>query len=281
MADKWDDDDDDEWDVDDDDLDKRLGLKGGAGGNNTAAAALFDDEEDLAVTEKALRDKVSLTKLKKKGNALAEKKAAEAARKEEEEIARRAVELEAEAEASLSPEEFRALQRRQVEDADHALTNDLFGGGGGGGGGGDSGGGSSAAVPQAAAVASSSAAAASDKVVIKDMKDHLKHARKVAECLREHGQIHLSTAFFKECLTQSEHVLDDDAVAELIKTLNVMKNDMVAAAKRKVKGQAQKSKKVDKVQAAQARKIQVETFGDNDQYDNYDQMGEQYEDSFF
>jgi hypothetical protein len=75
--------------------------------------------------------------------------------------------------------------------------------------------------------------------------------------------------------------LDDDAVTELIKVLNVMKNDKITAAKKKVKGQAQKSKKVDKHAVAVAKKIQVDTFGDNDKYDDYDVMGEKYEDDFF
>ena len=56
---------------------------------------------------------------------------------------------------------------------------------------------------------------------------------------------------------------------------------MVQAAKRKVKYQAQKAKKVDKVAEAKARKLQEELFGDNDDYDAYDQVGADYEDAFF
>jgi hypothetical protein len=48
-----------------------------------------------------------------------------------------------------------------------------------------------------------------------------------------------------------------------------------------VKGQAQKSKKVDKVEKAKAKKLQDEVFGDNNKYDVYDEIGESYEDSFF
>jgi translation initiation factor 3 subunit J len=109
----------------------------------------------------------------------------------------------------------------------------------------------------------------------------LKHARKVAECIRGHGKIHLASAFMKELIQQSKEVLDDDAIAEIIKTCNVIKNEKVQAAKRKVKGQAQKSKKVDKSAEAKARKLQVETFGDNDFHDDYDQIGHDYEDAFF
>jgi len=258
MADNWDEGSDDDWDVSDDDLDARLGLK-----KVEQALPTFDDEEDLAVKEKALADKAKQQELKKKGNALAEKKAAEQARKDEEEIARKAVELEAEVEANMTPDERRAYEQKRIEEADNDLTNDLFG------------------AVEAETAAAGAAAGATDTIVLKDMKDHLKYARKVAGALRDHGKIHLALAFFKEALQQSSAVLDDDAVSELIKTLNVMKNEKVQAAKRKVKGQAQKSKKVDKKAAAQARKIQVETFGDNDQYDDYDQVGEDYEDAFF
>ena len=94
-------------------------------------------------------------------------------------------------------------------------------------------------------------------------------------------KIHFAVAFYKEAIQQSKDVLDDDAVSDLIKTLNVIKNEKVQAAKRKVKGQAQKSKKVDKAAEAKARKIQEETFGENDQYDEYDAVGEDYEDAFF
>jgi translation initiation factor 3 subunit J len=261
MADNWDDDDNDEWDVDDDALDAKLGLNVGAG----TTVPEFDDEEDLAIIERERLAKQTFSDLKKKGNALAEKKASEKARLDEEDIAKKAMEYEAEMEANMSPEEIRALARRRVEDADNNLTNDLFG----------------SSINDGGVGTQSSSAEAGGKVVLVDMKDHLKYARKVADALKVHGKIHLSTAFFKECITQSDSVLDDDAVTELIKILNVMKNDKIAAAKKKTKGQAQKSKKVDKVAAAIAKKIQIETFGDNDEYDNYDAIGEKYEDDFF
>jgi translation initiation factor 3 subunit J len=268
MADAWgdDDDDNDEWDVDDDELDAKLALSKG-GGVAAVPVSKFEDEEDLALIERERLEKQSHTELKKKGNALFEKKAAEKARLEEEEIAKKAMEYENEMEANMSPEELRALERQRVEEADHVLTSDLFGATINDGG--------------VGTTQSSGAAASGDKVILKDMKDHLKYARKVAEALKSHGKIHLSAAFFKECLTQSDAVLDDDAVTELIKVLNVMKNEKIAAAKKKVKGQAQKSKKVDKAAVAVAKKLQIETFGDNDKYDDYDVIGEKYEDDFF
>ena len=52
-------------------------------------------------------------------------------------------------------------------------------------------------------------------------------------------------------------------------------------AKRKVKGQAQKSKKVDKAAKKKALDIHNDVFGDNDNFDEYDDMGGAYEDDFF
>ena len=256
MPSSWDDsDEEDVWDLSDDELDRKLNMQ-----RVKANLPTFDDEEDLAVKEKAEQEKLQKTILKKKGNALAAKKQAEKDRLEELEVARRAMELEAQAEANLSPDELRALKQRQIEEADNALTDDLFGGG--------------------SAAATTVRSAAGDQVVMTNLKDHLKHARKVAGCLRGHGNIHYAAAFFKELIQQSKEVLDEDTVADMVKSLNVIKNDKVQAAKRKVKGQAQKAKR-DKVAEAKARKIQVDTFGDNDQYDDYDVMGEDFEDAFF
>lgn len=260
MADNWDDESDDDWDVSDDDLDRRLQQQLGVNGGPN-----FDDEVDLAVKEKAAAEAFAQQENKKKGKALADKKAAEAARKEEEEIARRAVELEAEAESNMTAEERKLHERRRVEEADSALADDVFGGGGG----------------VSAKGTATASPGAGEALVLKDLKDHLKHARKLSTIFRGHGKVHFTTSFFKECITQSSNVLDEDAISELIKQLNVLKNEKVQAAKRKVKGQAQKSKKQDKHAAAQARKIHDQTFGDNDKFDAYDEIGEDYEDAFF
>lgn len=256
MTDNWDDSD-DEWDVDDDDLDKKLGLKA------EKQLPKFDDEVDLALKEKAAAEAANQVELKKKGNALAAKKQAELDRLEELELAKKAMELEAEAEANMTPEEFRAFKQRQIEEADHALTDDLFGGG------------------AKAVAAGGTVAAAGDKLVLKDIKDHLKLARKVATAIEAHGKVHLASSLIIELLQQSKDVLDDNAITDIIKTCNVIKNEKVQAAKRKVKGQAQKSKKTDKVAEARARQVHVETFGDNDKYDEYDEIGHEFEDDFF
>jgi len=266
MSSNWDDSDDD-WDKSDDELDARLGLVD----NNatTSSAPVFDDEEeDLGAIERKRLEDTKQESLRSKGKVLAAKKKAAEERKEEEELARKAMELEAELEANMTIDERRALEKQRVEEADNALTDDLFGAveglkvssGGGPGG---------------------KAMGAGDTVKMTDLKDHLKHARKVSQCLKGHKKIHLASAFFKECLSESKDVLDDDAITEIIKTCNVIKNEKVATAKRKVKGQAQKSKKKDKAAEAKAKKMAVELYGDNERFDDYDEYGAEYEDSFF
>merc|ERR1712232_233072 len=120
-----------------------------------------------------------------------------------------------------------------------------------------------------------------DKVVLKDLKDHLRHAKKVGECMQGHGKINLCAAFLKEVIQQCKDQLDDDAITDIIKSCNVIKNEKVQQAKRKVKGQAQKSKKADKAAKKKALDIHNDVFGDNDNYDQYDDMGGAYEDDFF
>ena len=258
MTDDWDDGSDDEWDVDDDALDQKLGLKKDEPANN------FDDEEDLALAEKAAKDKAAQQENKKRGNALAAKKAAEEEKALEAYAARKALEEEEKMMANLSVEDRRALERQRQEQGDMDMLEDAFGSGGQDGG-----------------VGSKVAQQAGDKVVLKDMKDHLKHARKVATAMKERGNIAFATLFIKEVIEQSKDVLDDAAIQDIIKTCNVLKNEKVQAAKRKVKGQAQKSKKQDKIEKAKAKKVQDEIFGDSNQYDAYDEIGEQYEDDFF
>lgn len=88
-------------------------------------------------------------------------------------------------------------------------------------------------------------------------------------------------AFFKETLQECKDVFDDDALTDLIKAMNIIKNEKLAAAKHKVKGQAQKVKR-DKASEMKAKQLQAELYGDGDVLlDKYDQYGEQYEDDFF
>lgn len=255
---------DDDWDKSDDELDARLGL---AKIDDVAPPAFDDEDEDLTLKEKELDAKVSAKLNKQKGSALAKKKAADSAAKDELELAKKAMELEAEMEANMNPEERRQLERERQEDDAMAMADDLFGGVDSSGTRGPGGHGS--------------VMMSGDKVVMKDLKDHLRHAKKVGECIQGHGKINLCSAFLKEIISQCKDVLDDDAITDVIKTCNVIKNEKVQESKRKVKGQAQKSKKVDKVSKKKALDIHNDVFGDNDNYDAYDDMGGAYEDDFF
>jgi translation initiation factor 3 subunit J len=268
MAANWDDSD-DEWDVSDDDLDDRLGLnkKTTATATTASKSAAFatEEEEDLALKEKAKAELVQKQSNKAKGNALKKKKEDEANRKIELEVARKAMELEEKLESELTIDEKRMREKERQEREAAQQVGDLFGGGMDGGVGSKS----------------NSGMAAGDKVSLVDLKDHLKHAHKVAQCLTGHGKIHLASAFLKEVIQESKGALDDEAMDEIIKICNVIKNEKVQAAKRKVKGQAQKSKKKDKAEEAKAKKMAIELYGDNDNYDEYDNYGAQYEDDFF
>lgn len=164
MSDNWDDSDDD-WDASDDELDAKLGLNTGS-----SAPEFDDDEEDLALIEKQKREAAQQESLRSKGKALAAKKKAEADRLEEEELARKAMELEAEMEANMTIDERKELERKRVEDADNALTDDLFG--------------AVEGVRSGPGTGGGSAMGAGDTVKMTDLKDHLKHARKVAQCLK-------------------------------------------------------------------------------------------------
>lgn len=265
MADNWDDSDDD-WDKsDDDELDQRLGL---ATIKDKAPPAFDDEEEDLTLKDKEADERANAKVNKAKGSALSKKKAAEASAKEELELARKAMAMEAEMEANMTPDERRQMEREREEADAKAMADDLFGGVD------DQ---SMSKVPGGPGKAMMSG----DKVVMKDLKDHLRHAKKVGECIQGHGKINLCGAFLKEVIQQCKDVLDDDAITEIIKSCNVIKNEKVQQSKRKVKGQAQKSKKVDKVAKKKALDIHNDVFGDNDNYDAYDDMGGAYEDDFF
>lgn len=262
MADNWDDSDEDAWDASDDELEQRLNNLNVTDAPAAAAPAKFDDdEEDLAVKERAQEEARKQEALKAKGSALAKKKAEAEARKEEEEIARQVLAMEAEMEANMTPDERRKLERERIEQADNALTDDLFGG-----------------MPDGGAA--NKVTSAGDKLVMKDLADHLKHARKVGTCVKGHGKPHLAIAFLKEVVTQCKDVIGDDEISDLIKTCNVIKNDKLLALKKKAKGQAQKAKK-DKAAEAKAKKLQQELYGESENYDEYDVYGEQYEDDFF
>jgi len=69
---------------------------------------------------------------------------------------------------------------------------------------------------------------------------------------------------------------------DIIRLCNTIKNDKIAEAKAKAKGQAQKTaKKRDKVAEAAAKKLAEELYGDNDRFDRIDAIASKYEDDFF
>ena len=175
--------------------------------------------------------------------------------------------LEADLERNLTFEERKAKERKQIEDADAENINDLFGGV------------DSAVGPSAGG---GKVASAGDKVVLKDVKDFLTHAKKVAEAIKSQGSSPYALAFLKEVVQECRDVLDDDSITLLIAACNVVKNDKLAAAKKKsaVKGQAQKSKD-DKAAKAAIKKKADTLYGDSDKYDAVDDYGTRYEDSFF
>lgn len=164
MGDNWDDSDDDDWDVDDDALDAKLGLNKAPEPVNN-----FDDEEDLALKEKEEQEARNKIALKKKGSALAAKKQAEKDRADDLEIARKALELEAEMEANMTIDERKIMERKRQEEAELDMMGDAFGGGIADGG---------------VGLGRNVAQNAGDKVIMKDMKDHMKHARKVADAMK-------------------------------------------------------------------------------------------------
>lgn len=172
MADNWDDGSDDEWDVDDDALDAKLGIKKG-----DEATPKFDDEEDMALVEKAEADKAKQADLKKKGSALAAKKQAEKERLEEEEMARKQMEYEEEMLAHMTPDERKIHERQREQASDLAVAGDFLGDA-------DDTRGPGNAAAATAAGGSGGVARAGDKVVMVDMKDHMVHARKVAEAMK-------------------------------------------------------------------------------------------------
>ncbi len=162
MPDTWDDSD-DEWDVSDDDLDARLKSKVTTA---TSKAPVFDDEEeDLALKEKEKAEKAQKALNKTKGNALKKKKEEEENRKIELEVARKAMEMEEKFESNLSLDERRKLAKEREEQEAQKQASDLFGGGMDGGVG-------------------TKSTNAGDTVKLTDLKDHLKHAHKVAQCLK-------------------------------------------------------------------------------------------------
>merc|ERR1711892_1508085 len=167
----------------------------------------------------------------------------------------------------MTADEKRQLEKRRLNEADDDLVDDFLGG-------------VSGEKTFGSTNNSDRTMGAGDDLELNDLKDHLKHARKVGKCITNHKKVHLASAFLKEVIQESKDVLDDDAITEIIKICNVIKNEKVAASKKKTKGQAQKSKK-NKTAETKARKLQDELYGDNNDYDEYDDIGDDFEDDYF
>lgn len=252
MPDAWDDSG-DEWDADSDD--DQIASRLANLNTGPAKKAQVEEEEDLAVIEKAADEKREKALLRNKGIALAAKKAAAKAIKDEEEIMRKSLEYE----ANMNEDERRLLQKQRGDEADFALVDELFGGDGGN--------------------PADNRPDAGGALVLKNMKDHLLHAKAIGKCVREHGKAHLALALIREILTESKDVLDDDSLTDLGKSLNVIKNTKIAEKKKLEKKKAAAKPKKDK--GADKKAKAAELFGDNDLYDDYDDYGAQYEDDFF
>jgi translation initiation factor 3 subunit J len=224
--------------------------------------AADEEEEDMAIVEAARDEALQNAELKTKGKALEAKKAKEADRKYEEEATRKAMEMEADMDANMTVGERRLKERQREEEEAMDQTNDMFGGIGDG---------------KRTVVDGKDTGV----LVLKDLKDHLKHARKIGGEVKKHKKVHLTAAFLKELINECKDVLDDDSITEIIKACNVIKNDKLTAAKKTVKGAASKAKKKDKAAEAKAKKITNEMYGGTDEYDNVDAMAHAYEDDFF
>jgi translation initiation factor 3 subunit J len=220
------------------------------------------------LVEKANAEKLEAVTLKTKGNALVMKREAEAQRAVELEIAKKAMDLETEMEENMTVDERKALERKRIEDSDFEAASDLFGGVDSGVGMGNG---------KVAAVVTASADGA---IKLDNLKDYLKHAKKLSAAMKKGNKCAFSQALLNDLLKDVKDVLDTEAITDLIKTLNVINNDKLAADKRKSKGDAAKPKK-DKAAIAKAKKVAIALYGDNDNYDALDQRGAEYEDNFF
>eukprot|EP00640_Fibrocapsa_japonica_P002786 CAMPEP_0113943470 /NCGR_PEP_ID=MMETSP1339-20121228/24671_1 /TAXON_ID=94617 /ORGANISM="Fibrocapsa japonica" /LENGTH=255 /DNA_ID=CAMNT_0000948351 /DNA_START=125 /DNA_END=892 /DNA_ORIENTATION=+ /assembly_acc=CAM_ASM_000762 len=227
-----------------------------------AAPTSWEDEEEedepVTVAKVVPVDPSEMTEKQKKRQ---EKKEAEAKRKAEEAAARENVELELAIQANETADERKLRERRQVEEADHHLTDDLFSG--------------IDDKPRTNGVATTSGkgktkmtAADIETMTMSTIQDHLAVAIQLGNKLSK-SQGHHALAFFKEVIKKGEEPLSVDDVGEMIAVLNVIKNDKVKAQKGKKKGAMKKATKTDKATKAK----HTDTFGGDwdgaDQYDNY------------
>merc|ERR1712238_335725 len=114
-------------------------------------------------------------------------KQAEKGRAEDLAIARKALELEADMEANMTIDERKLMKKRRQEEAETEMMGDAFGG-----------------RFTSSSAGLKGAQLAGDTVILKDIKVHMKHARKVADAMKDHGKIHLAAIFINEVIQQSK-----------------------------------------------------------------------------
>eukprot|EP00953_Heterococcus_sp_UTEX-ZZ885_P021608 12051-Heterococcus_DN1.PRE.1 len=176
---------------------------------------------------------------------------------------------EAAVQATESSEQRRLRERLRVEEADHGLTEDLFGGGS-----------NSNSKDTAAAAAP---AAGLDGIPLKTLQDHVKLALELGQKLSSSSKSPSIVALFKELLTLVEGKLSLEETNELFQHLNKFRDAKVVADQKKkaiLKKQQEASRKRTQEQAK--KKQHKELFGGN--YDGvgdqYDEVGASYQDKY-
>jgi translation initiation factor 3 subunit J len=135
-------------------------------------------------------------------------------------LASMVIQVKAGVEQNLSVGRLGELKQNRNEQAGRATANDLVGSVQGQAGKGQVG----------AGVISSD-----NELVLKNLKDHLTHAKKVGVAIRSTGNSLFAHAFLKEVLCECKAVLDDRAVSGIIKTCIAIKNENAQSARRKSK----------------------------------------------
>lgn len=162
-------------------------------------------------------------------------------------------------------EDKKLRERRQVEDADHELTDELFGGG-----------------------ASAKANKKDDDMVslkMKDLKDYLAVAMSLNERFdhKDTKNNHV-VAFTKEILRKGEARWETADLTEMILILQNQKDAKLKEAAAPTKGKKDvkvKAKAKSKAELAKDKKTQYEKFGGNFEDQEYDGYADKYEDDFF
>lgn len=182
--------------------------------------------------------------------------------------ARRSADVESALQDIETADDRRIRERLDVEEADHELTDELFGGGGGGG----------AANPPEPVVVQGV-----DGYALKSLKDHITLAHDVCDrCLTVKSKPNYVHAMLKEMLKKLDGKLGPDELAEIIGICAASKLAKEKAAKqptaRKAAKAGNKPKGKSKKEIAAEKKVEQEKFGDfvEDEYET--QYQNEYDD---